>query len=125
MTYTCSSLSLSPHSVSDLTLGNTDFPVRPDACKAFLLQCSLALELQPQRFPTERSRIAYIISLLSGHALPWAESVWNHSGQITESVDNFVAHFKEVFGIPEGDSMNQTKLFTLRQSRSMLYVSAH
>lgn len=98
----------------------TPYSGDPDACEGFLLQCSLALEMQPQRFPTERSRIASIIFLLSGRALQWAGSVWNHPGCVTESINNFVAHFKEVFGIPEGDSVIQTNLYTLRQGKSSI-----
>uniref|UniRef100_A0A3B1JT63 DUF4939 domain-containing protein n=1 Tax=Astyanax mexicanus TaxID=7994 RepID=A0A3B1JT63_ASTMX len=41
----------------------------------FLLQCSLFFEQQPSRFPTERSKVAFIISLLTGKALAWATAM--------------------------------------------------
>uniref|UniRef100_A0A673JVB1 DUF4939 domain-containing protein n=1 Tax=Sinocyclocheilus rhinocerous TaxID=307959 RepID=A0A673JVB1_9TELE len=62
------------------------------SCSGFLLQCSLYLEMQPHLFVTERAKVSFIISLLSGRALQWAESPWIHS------LDGFVKHFREVFG---------------------------
>ncbi len=50
-----------------------------DDCNGFLLQCSLALEMQPHRFPTERAKISFILSLLTGRALQWAESLWKQN----------------------------------------------
>ncbi|KAG5285423.1 hypothetical protein AALO_G00003200 [Alosa alosa] len=95
----------------------TPYSGAPEGCKGFLLQCSLALEMQAHRFPTERSRIAYIISLLSGRALQWAESAWSLDGPATTSVDDFVEHFAEVFGLPEGDSSAQAQLHALREGK--------
>ena len=47
----------------------------PSACGGFLIQCSLTFELQPSSFPSDRAKIAYIITLLSGKALSWATAV--------------------------------------------------
>ncbi|KAJ8382774.1 hypothetical protein SKAU_G00035520 [Synaphobranchus kaupii] len=41
-------------------------------CQRFLIECSLAFELQPSSFPTNRSKVALIIFLFSGKALDWA-----------------------------------------------------
>ena len=41
-------------------------------CRSFLVQCGLHYELQAQTFPTERSRVAYMISYLTGQAEKWA-----------------------------------------------------
>ncbi len=75
------------------------------ACSGFLLQCSLYLEMQPQLFPTERSKIAFIISLLSGRALQWAEALWNADSPQVNSLESFVEHFREVF------SLSTTKVY--------------
>uniref|UniRef100_A0A8C1RVS8 DUF4939 domain-containing protein n=1 Tax=Cyprinus carpio TaxID=7962 RepID=A0A8C1RVS8_CYPCA len=50
-------------------------------CGGFLLQVSLFLEMQPQKFTTKRSKVAFLISLLSGKALchvevPSPSSIW-------------------------------------------------
>ncbi len=54
-------------------------------CKGFLLQCLLALEIQPHKFPTERDNILVILSLLTGQALQWAESLCKQNGLVTQS----------------------------------------
>ena len=54
------------------------FSGEPAACKGFLTQCSLIFELQPANFPTERSKVAYIIPRLIGKALDWATALWTH-----------------------------------------------
>ncbi len=46
-------------------------------CGGFLLQLALYIEMQSQKFPTERSKVAFLISLLSGRALSWARAIWN------------------------------------------------
>lgn len=52
----------------------------------------------PQQFQTERAKVAFIISLLTGKALQWAKSTWGQNGSIMNSLTNFADHFKEVFG---------------------------
>ncbi len=86
-----------------------------EECNGFLLQCSLSIEMQPYLYPTERSKIALIVSLLSGKALQWAETIWAQSGNVTHSFNNFVTHFREVFGKPTGDSFVSDQLYHLRQ----------
>ncbi|XP_044203610.1 uncharacterized protein LOC122980008 [Thunnus albacares] len=36
------------------------------ACRSFLLQCSLVFEQQPQTYSTDKSKVAYVIGLLTG-----------------------------------------------------------
>ncbi|KAK3537400.1 hypothetical protein QTP70_008852 [Hemibagrus guttatus] len=73
-------------------------------CNGFLLQCSLVLEMQPHLYPTERSKVAFIITQLSGKALLWAESLWSLNHPAAQSYSGFIDHFKEVFGKPSWDS---------------------
>lgn len=47
----------------------------PGACQAFLVQCSLVFELQPCTYSSERSRIAFVISLLIGRARDWGTAL--------------------------------------------------
>ncbi len=71
-------------------------------CGGFLLQLALYIEMQPQKFPTERSKVAFLISLLSGRALSWARAIWNANTSIINSYDAFTKHFKEVFELATG-----------------------
>ena len=62
--------------------------------------------------------MAFVVSLLQGRALQWAESVWQEGGAITASYTAFVHHFKEVFDAPPGDTSKQVRLLRLRQGRT-------
>ncbi len=93
-----------------------------EECNGFLLQCSLALEIQPQLYPMERAKIAFLISLLTGRALQWAETIWAQAGTITLSSDNFVAHFREVFGRPAGNTTVSEQLYHLHQGYFLLMI---
>ncbi|KAL0165999.1 hypothetical protein M9458_037843, partial [Cirrhinus mrigala] len=87
-------------------------------CNGFLLQCTLYFEMQPQRFPTERSKTAFITSLLSGRALDWADALWQAENPIIGSLTSFVKHFKEVFGKATGKLSPSDELYRLRQGSS-------
>ncbi len=87
-----------------------------DACSGFLLQCSLYFEMQPQQFVSDRAKIAFIMSLLSGRALQWAESIWNSRSPAVRSLNTFVDHFREVFGSSTSAISVHDELFRLRQA---------
>ncbi len=86
---------------------------RAEECNEFLLQCSLALEMQPHQYPTERAKIAYIISLLNGKALQWAVAIWDQAGTVTQSLNSFTTHLREVFDPPARDSSADKQLYHL------------
>ena len=67
------------------------------SCRPFLVQCSLAFELQPSAFPTERSRVAYIISLLTGRARAWGTAEWERDLPVCASVSSFSTELRNVF----------------------------
>ncbi|KAJ8000735.1 hypothetical protein DPEC_G00183430 [Dallia pectoralis] len=67
------------------------FSGEESGCGPFLTQCSLIFELQPSSFPTDRSRIAYLMTVMSGRALTWASAVWEQkspglSGEIKDEL---------------------------------------
>ncbi len=79
---------------------------------------ALYIEKQPQKFPTERSKVAFLISLLSGQALLWAKAIWNTNSVIINSYEAFTNHFKEVFGSATGEFSVSDQLLCLRQGAS-------
>ncbi len=87
-------------------------------CGGFLLQLALYIEMQPQRFPTERSKVAFLISLLSGRALSWAKAIWNANTSLINSYIAFTNHFKEVFELATGALSVSDQLLPLRQGTS-------
>ncbi|KAK3522268.1 hypothetical protein QTP86_000392 [Hemibagrus guttatus] len=86
-------------------------------CNGFLLQYSLVLEMQPHMFPTERSKVAFLITQLSSKALLWADSIWSQNHPVIQSYSSFVNHFKEVFGKPSWDSSISEELYNLKQGK--------
>lgn len=72
----------------------------PGTCRAFLSQCSLIFELQPSLFPSDHSRIAYLITLMSGRALSWAMAVWEQQFAIYLCLEDFIAEVRKVFDSP-------------------------
>lgn len=86
-------------------------------CDGFLLQCPLALEMQSPRFPTERAKVAFIISLLMGRALHWTQTIWNQNTTVRQTLNNFISHFRVVFRIPDGDFYVGEQLYHLNQDK--------
>ncbi len=87
----------------------------PKSCQGFLTQCSLTFELQPSSFPTDRSKVAYIITLLSDKVLSWASAVWQSQDACCESYAAFEEEFKRVFDHPVSGREASKRLLTLSQ----------
>ncbi|KAK3512135.1 hypothetical protein QTP70_031258 [Hemibagrus guttatus] len=115
--------STSPVSSSASTAASSSLPViaspmatpapysgSAEDCNGFLLQCSLALEMQPHLYPDDRAKVVFIISHLDGKALCWAEPLWTQNNPIVSSLSSFTEHFKEVFGKPAWDPSLATAL---------------
>ena len=66
-------------------------PADPFWCNA------LAFEFQPSAFPTERSRVEYIISLLTGRARDWGTAEWERNSPTCATVDSFSTGFRKIF----------------------------
>ncbi len=85
---------------------------------AFFCSNSLFIEMQPQQVVSECSKVAFLISLLSGRALLWARAIWNSQSILFNSFDVFSAHFREVFGLSTGSLSIAVQLIRLRQGTS-------
>ncbi len=69
----------------------------PQQCRSFLAKCSLYISLQPSSFPTEESKIAFIITLLSGRAALWGTTVWEQKLPCCTSFQSFSEEIRKVF----------------------------
>lgn len=87
----------------------------PGSCRPFLVQCSLAFELQPSAFPTERSRVAYIVSLLAGRARDWGTAEWEKQSAICSSSKLFSDELRKVFDHVTPGREVARGLFNLKQ----------
>ena len=66
-------------------------------CRSFLVQCGFHFELQAPSFPTERSRVAYMVSYLTGRAEKWATAEWARDSPVCSSVQLFTETLRKVF----------------------------
>lgn len=84
-------------------------------CRSFLMQCSLVFDLQPRAYPTDRSRVAYLINLLSGRALQWATALWGTNDPVLSTYAGFTSELQRVFGHPTRQAEASRRLHALRQ----------
>ncbi|KAK3524536.1 hypothetical protein QTP70_029849 [Hemibagrus guttatus] len=70
----------------------------------------------PHQFSGDRAKIAFIISLLSGKARRWAESMWTTESPVMQFLDLFLVHFKDVFGTSTSALSVHDELFSLWQA---------
>ncbi len=69
----------------------------PHFCRPSLAKCSLFFALQPLAFPTEQSKMALVITLLSGRAGLWGTAVWENKHPCCLSFQAFSDELKKVF----------------------------
>ncbi|KAK7878585.1 hypothetical protein WMY93_030421 [Mugilogobius chulae] len=85
------------------------------SCGRFLLQCALVFDLQPTTYATDKSRIAFLLSLLSGKASQWATAVWESNSAILHSYKDFTEEMKRIFDHPLKGKEAAKRLFSLNQ----------
>ncbi|KAI5628755.1 hypothetical protein C0J50_0089, partial [Silurus asotus] len=81
-------------------------------CQGFLLQAAIYIEMGPQCFPSERAKVAFLISLLTG---AWARALWSAASPALTSIAAFTSHFAEVFSTAPGDTLTADQLLNLHQ----------
>uniref|UniRef100_A0A8C6PCV3 DUF4939 domain-containing protein n=1 Tax=Nothobranchius furzeri TaxID=105023 RepID=A0A8C6PCV3_NOTFU len=84
----------------------------PDGLLATL---DMQFECHPGRFPTARSRVAQLTSLLSGRAAEWAAALYNSKSPECSDYAAFVAEMKKAFVHPSSEAADETRLLQLRQ----------
>ncbi|KAM4705053.1 protein LDOC1-like [Rhinophrynus dorsalis] len=59
-------------------------------CRGFLNQVDIFLEMVLHAFPSDRSKVELVISLLSGKPLAWANPLWETRKPIVDNISEFV-----------------------------------
>lgn len=90
----------------------------PKACRVFLNPCIIHFEVLAHQFSSDRAKIAFIISLLSGEALAWATPLWERRDPLMFDILQFLAAFRKVFEEPGHASSAASSLLLLRQGNS-------
>jgi len=85
--------------------------------KGFLIKRDLIFMINPNRFPTDETKIIYIISRLFGDAMNWAASLMENDDPCLQNYQAFVAKLKSVFGTYNSTFIANQKLRTIKQNR--------
>lgn len=87
----------------------------PEECRGFLTQCRLTFDLQPAAYPSDHSRVAYVITLLKGRARSWATALYEAGSPACGSFRSFSREMMKVFAPTATGRMAAKKLLDLRQ----------
>nr|XP_054594019.1 uncharacterized protein LOC129160947 [Nothobranchius furzeri] len=85
--------------------------------RGFLLHCRLAFERSPDSFVNDSAKISYIVGLLRGKALQWAESRSRQASFLQGPLTDFLADFNLNFGDVESQMELAKNIWNLHQGR--------
>uniref|UniRef100_A0A8C6M5B1 CCHC-type domain-containing protein n=1 Tax=Nothobranchius furzeri TaxID=105023 RepID=A0A8C6M5B1_NOTFU len=93
------------------------FSGEPGKCRSFLLLCKLAFERSPDTFSTDPVKISFIVGLLRGKALLWAEARSRQPGFLLGPLPEFLSEFTQIFDTPDNPAEIAKQIWNLRQGR--------
>ncbi|XP_010767110.1 uncharacterized protein [Notothenia coriiceps] len=86
-----------PHSASMRLAPPEKYSGDSEGCRPFIVQCELHYHHQPAAFPTDNSKVAFMISHLSSRAAAWATAEWSRGSPICGSLENFIDTMRKTF----------------------------
>ncbi|KAM9781485.1 uncharacterized protein ACBT44_022670 isoform 1-T3 [Syngnathus typhle] len=89
----------------------------PGLSKAFITECEMQFERSPGDFPTERSRVAYLISYLTRRARAWATAEWARDSATCRSLSAFIEALRMMFDPVSSDREKARELCQLSQGQ--------
>ncbi|KAG1956955.1 retrotransposable element [Pimephales promelas] len=89
----------------------------PSYCRAFLTQCSMHFALQPRTFYNEQTKVAFVLTLLTGRAALWGTAVWENQNPCCSSFQDLSDEMKKVFDRSVSGREAARTLAELRQGR--------
>jgi Retrotransposon gag protein len=92
--------------------------------RGFVNQIRLITALQPERYPTEESRVGLVGTLLTGQALSWFAPLFEKQSPILNNFGTFLEAFAEAFGEHDKARWATTKIRSLRQGTRFASVYA-
>ena len=84
-------------------------------CRPFIVDCEMHYEHLPSAFPTERSKVAFMISHLTGRARAWATAEWSHGSSICGSLEEFKQALRKAFDPLSSDREKARELSDIKQ----------
>lgn len=89
-------------------------------CRPFPTQCELHFELQANLYPTDRSKITYIILHLTGRAETWATAEWSRLSAVCSSYQAFLPTFTQIFQQVSPGRVVAREIINIRQGKKSL-----
>lgn len=86
------------------------FGGKSEKMRTFIVQCELFMRIQPAAFPTDRSKVSFVLSLLKASAARWARPIIEHNDPIMDNYQNFMDNFRDHFRDPVPAIYRITKL---------------
>ena len=86
-------------------------------CRSFLTQCEIHFEMRTAAFSSERSKIAFILSHLSGRAEAWATAEWAQRTRVCDSLAEFTGSLTRIFQHNAPGREAARALVSLRQGK--------
>ena len=98
---------------------NVSLPAKFDGtkshCRDFLNQVRLIFQLQPRRYPDDRTRIGFIGTLLTGTAAAWFSPLFENNSPSLTDFARFTQEFEENFGDFDRATTAANQIRNLRQ----------
>uniref|UniRef100_A0A8C6XG21 ribonuclease H n=1 Tax=Naja naja TaxID=35670 RepID=A0A8C6XG21_NAJNA len=76
------------------------FSRQPEMFVAFMGQCQLFMAMRPEDFPDDRTRLGFVISLLSGSAARWATPLLVQNSPLLTDCQGFWQHMRLMYKDP-------------------------
>lgn len=87
----------------------------PGTCRAFLTACEMHFALQPRTYATERARVAFVISHLTGPALQWGTTAWSARSPFMSSFTSLKVEMERLFDRTRRGAAAGRELTRIRQ----------
>uniref|UniRef100_A0A3Q3WCW3 DUF4939 domain-containing protein n=1 Tax=Mola mola TaxID=94237 RepID=A0A3Q3WCW3_MOLML len=81
---------------SDSTICLERFSGECGDCRPFISQCKLHFEFNAASFSSDRVKIAFIFSHLTGRARSWATAEWSRRSAMCNSLPEFLKIFTQI-----------------------------
>jgi hypothetical protein len=92
--------------------------------RGFMNQVQLITMLQPERYPTEESKVGLVGTLLTGSALSWFAPLFEQRSSILSNFKTFLEAMTEAFGEHDKARVALNKIYALRQGFRSVSVYA-
>lgn len=86
-------------------------------CRPFIVHCDLHYKYNPAAFPTDHSKVAFMVSHLTGRAAAWATSEWARDSPTCNSLDVFTDTLTKVFNRTAPGREAARALMQIKQSQ--------